>query len=122
MIKLLEITVGTLWKIVDRKCEKSVGNVREKSVGNICGKSEVKKTLNVCGNWLLENVGNVWENFCEKVVGKKSTLCGKVSGKIFTHKGFTHGMIPCEIRGKGPLPTGFPTDFTVGKSSLCSSV
>ena len=54
-------------------------------------------------------------------MGKKSTLGGKISGKIFTHKGFTHGMIPCEIRGKGPLPTGFPTDSTVGKTNLGSS-
>ncbi|GJZ70766.1 hypothetical protein Tco_0634617 [Tanacetum coccineum] len=66
----------------------------------------------MCGILLLEIVGNPWE-----IVNAQ----WKIREKIFSHKVFTNGIIPWEIRRKEPLSTGFPTDSTVGKSNLCSS-
>ena len=77
---------------------------------NICGKI-VKHPWEIL--WVI-NTHITHDNICGKIVNARE----KFGGKIFTHRVFIHRIILCEIRGKRP----FSTDFTVGKTCLCSSV
>ncbi|GJX09112.1 hypothetical protein Tco_0198971 [Tanacetum coccineum] len=67
-----------------------------------CGKTVGKKCGKLVGKECQIFVANQSEDVCGKSVGNN---CGNF----------------VEIRGKWPLSTGFLTDSTVGKSSLCGS-